>query len=73
MNLLHLMFLLAVLGLAMVPGLAALDRLLQSRAAADSAAIAAAIGTERPERLTIGEQLGSGMILVSPTLSAGTE
>ena len=61
MNLLHLMIILAVLGLAAVPGLAALDRLLQSRAAAESAEIAAAIGTERPERLTIREHFSGDM------------
>ena len=57
MNLLHLMILLAVLGLATVPALTALERLALDRAAAESVEIAA-VGLDRPERVTIGEQLG---------------
>ena len=72
MSLLHLMILLAALGLAAVPGLTALERLALDRAAAESVEIAA-VGADRPERVTIGEQLGGGVVLVSPTLSAGTE
>ncbi|MCB1718294.1 MAG: hypothetical protein KDK05_24445 [Candidatus Competibacteraceae bacterium] len=72
MTLLHLMIILAVLGLAAVPALTTLERLALDRAAAESVEIAA-VGLDRPERVTIGEQLGGGVVLVSPALSASTE
>lgn len=72
MTLLHLMIILAVLGLAAVPALTTLERLALDRAAAESVEIAA-VGLDRPERVTIGEQLGGGVVLISPALSASTE
>ena len=51
MNLLHLMILLAVLGLATVPALTALERLAHDRAAAER---------ERPEWVTIREHFSGG-------------
>ena len=72
MNLLHLMAVVIVIGLASVPALTALERLALDRAAAESVEIAA-VGLDRPERVTIGEQLGGGVVLISPALSASTE